>query len=368
MDKKLAKSAQEILAQLIKPPKLNRGDKVAAITLSWGGPGSFPYRVEIGKRRLEEIFGLQVVPTPHALKSAEWIYKNPAARADDLMAAFLNPGIKAIISTIGGDDSMRLIPFIDLNVIKKNPKIFMGFSDTTVTHFMCLKAGLSSFYGPGIMTSFAENVAMHNYTIQGILKTLFSSDVIGPIPYNTEGWTNELLDWSDERNQNIRRGMQPPTEWNFIGNKQAICRGRLLGGCLEVLQFLNGSALWPDLSMWDQAILFLETSEEGIEPIAVTRFMRNLAAQGILSRLNGILFSKPGGKAMTSAQFPEYDQALVKVFEEYQIPLIPIVTGMDFGHSSPMWILPYGALAEINPNQKIVSTLENAVGAFPKNT
>lgn len=349
------------LAQLITPPKLNRGDRIAAISLSWGGPGSFPYRFEIGKRRLEGNFGLQVVPTTHALKSAEWIYKNPQARADDLMAAFLDPSIKAIISTIGGEDSIRLIPFVDLSIIKNNPKIFMGYSDATVTHFMCLQAGLSSFYGPGIMTVFAENVAMHNYTIQGILKTLFSSDVIGPIPYNTEGWTNELLDWSDERNQNIRRVLQRATAWNFIGDKQAICTGRLLGGCLEVLQFLNSSALWPDLSVWDHAILFLETSEEGIEPTAVIRFMRNLAAQGILSRLNGILFSKPGGKIMTSARFSEYDQALVTVFEEYQLPLIPIVTGMDFGHSAPMWILPYGALAEINSVQKTVSILESGV-------
>ena len=91
---------------LIKAPKLNVGDKVAVITLSWGGPGTFPNRFEAGKQRLEEIFGLQVVPTKHALKSAEWIYQNPKARADDLMEAFLDPSIKGIITTIGGEDSL----------------------------------------------------------------------------------------------------------------------------------------------------------------------------------------------------------------------------------------------------------------------
>lgn len=348
------------MQQLIKPPKLNHGDKVATLTLSWGGPGAFPQRYEVGKQRLEEIFGLYVVQTKHALKNAEWIYQNPKARADDLMEAFLDPSIKAIISNIGGDDSIRLIPFVDLNIIKNNPKVFMGYSDTTVTHFMCLKAGLSSFYGPAVMTAFAENVAMHDYTIHGIRKTLFSNETIGSIPKNTKGWTTELLDWSDENNQNIKRVLNPPTGWNFIGDNKHIRKGRLIGGCLEALQFINGTELWPNFSTWDQGILFLETSEEGMEPPAVTRFIRNLAAQGILHSLTGILFSKPGGQHMTAARFSEYDQALLKVFEEYRIPLIPIVTEMDFGHSDPMWTLPFGAMVEINPDRKTVTILENA--------
>ncbi|MBN8512609.1 MAG: hypothetical protein J0L79_06270 [Rickettsiales bacterium] len=142
----------------------------------------------------------------------------------------------------------------------------MGYSDTTVTHFMCLEAGLSSFYGPAVITAFAENVSMHEYTIRGIRKTLFSREVIGAIPHNTEGWSTELLDWSDENNQNIRRTLNPPTAWNFIGEKQHVCRGRFIGGCLEVIQFLNSTELWPNLSTWDQAILFLETSEDGMDP------------------------------------------------------------------------------------------------------
>lgn len=348
------------LESLIKPLKLNPGDKVAAITLSWGGPGTFPYRFEIGKKRLEEIFGLHVIPTKHAIKSADWIYRNPKARADDLMEAFLDPNIKGIISTIGGDDSIRLIPFVDVNVLRQNPKIFLGYSDTTITHFMCLKAGLRSFYGPSVMTAFAENVEMHGYTVEGIRANLFSDKAVGSIPQNTEGWTTELLDWSDQSNQNIKRILNSPTSWNFIGDTQKTVQGRMIGGCLESLEFINGTELWPDVSIWDEAILFLETSEEGAAPSVVTRFMRNLAAQNILKRLNGILFSKPGGKHMTADQFPQYDQALLNIFDEYTLPHIPIVTGMDFGHSDPMWTLPYGALTEINSKKKTITILENA--------
>ncbi|PPE03586.1 LD-carboxypeptidase [Holospora curviuscula] len=200
-----------------------------------------------------------------------------------------------------------------------------------------------------------------DYTISSILKTLFSSEIIGAIPNNTEGWTIELLDWSDENNQSIRRSLNPPSGWHFIGENKHMCKGRLIGGCLEVMQFLNNTELWPDLSTWDRAVLFLETSEEGIKLFAVTRFMRNLAAQGIISRLSGILLSKPGGSYMTVGHFYEYDQALLKVFEEYKIPPIPIVTRMDFGHSDPMWILPYGVMVAINPGKNTVTILENSV-------
>ncbi len=72
----------DYLEQLIKPEKLKIGDKVVAISLSWGGAGAYPYRYEIGKSRLESIFGLQVYPTKHALRSEEWISNNPKARAD----------------------------------------------------------------------------------------------------------------------------------------------------------------------------------------------------------------------------------------------------------------------------------------------
>ncbi len=350
------------LADLVVPEKLNRGDKVVAITLSWGGAGEFLDRFEMGKKRLEESFGVEVVPSRHALRSAEWIYNNPEARAQDLMEAFSDKQVKAIISNIGGDDSIRLIPFVNLDVITNNPKVFLGYSDTTVSHFMCLKAGIRSFYGPALMTAFAENVSPHEYSMRGIKANLFTTDILGNIPNNSEGWTTEFLDWSDPKNQSRKRILKPATGWNFIGSKDVVS-GRLIGGCLEALQFLNGSELWPDNTIWDDSILFLETSEEGMEPPVVTRFLRNLAAQGILQRVKGILFSKPGGKNIIFERFAEYDNAILKVFKEYGIGIIPIATWMDFGHSDPMWTLQYGALAEINAIEKSVSILESTVGA-----
>src|SRR6185295_15225137 len=97
---------------MLKPKKLKRGDKVATISLSWGGAGSIPHRYEAGKKQLIETFGVEVVETKNALKPSDRIYKNPEARAEDLMEAFSDSSIKAIISNIGGDDSIRTLPFI----------------------------------------------------------------------------------------------------------------------------------------------------------------------------------------------------------------------------------------------------------------
>jgi muramoyltetrapeptide carboxypeptidase LdcA involved in peptidoglycan recycling len=131
---------------LTKPEKLKPGDKVAAVSSSCGGPSVFPDRYEIGKRQFEKEFGVHVVEIPHTLKSAEWISEHPKERAQDLMEAFQDPSIKAIISTIGGGDSVRILPFLDLDIIRKNPKVVIGYSDTTVTHLACYKAGLMSYY------------------------------------------------------------------------------------------------------------------------------------------------------------------------------------------------------------------------------
>lgn len=117
---------------MIKPQKLQPGDKVATVSLSWGGPGTHPQCYEAGKRQLQDEFDLTVVEMPHSLHDAGWLHRHPQARADDLMQAFADPSIKAIISTIGGDDSIRILHYLDLDVIRSNPKILLGYSDTTV--------------------------------------------------------------------------------------------------------------------------------------------------------------------------------------------------------------------------------------------
>jgi muramoyltetrapeptide carboxypeptidase LdcA involved in peptidoglycan recycling len=345
----------------LKPEKLQPGDKVATVSLSWGGPGAFPHRYKAGKQQLQDEFGVTVVEMPHTLRDASWLQLNPRARADDLMQAFADPSIKAIISTIGGDDSIRILPFLDLDVIRSNPKIFIGYSDTTVTHMACVKAGLVSFYGPAIMAGFAENGGMFPYMVDSVHKTLFASGPIGSIHPNTEGWTVEHLAWAEPENQTRKRKLSTPTGWKFLQGKGSH-RGHLIGGCFEALDWLRGTDFWPEPEMWHGAILFLETSEDAPPPTTVQRGLRTYAAMGILKGLSGLLFGRPGGQ-VEPERFNEYDKAISQViFEEEGLTALPIITHMDFGHTDPMFVLPYGIQAEINCNNQRFSIIESAVG------
>lgn len=343
---------------LRKPEKLVAGDTIATISLSWGGAATFPHRYQIGKERLENKCGLKVKEARHALRDADWLYRNPQARAEDLMECFADPEVKGIFAIIGGDDSIRLMPFIDYEVIAKNPKIFLGYSDSTVTHFMCMRAGVRSFYGPAVMTAFAENVEMHEYTVQSLGRTLYTHEPIGSIPQNFQGWTNEHLEWSNPDNAHIRRRLNLPDPWRFIAGQEKV-QGRLIGGCVELLQLLLGTELWPSIDEFDDCILFFEISEDGMTQMQTQAFLRNLASQGILKRLKGMLFSKPAG--VPEHTFYEYDGTIGKVLSEYGRADMPVITNMDFGHTDPMLTLPIGALAEIDPQAQTFSILESGV-------
>jgi len=345
---------------MLKPPKLHPGDTIATVSLSWGGPGTIPQRYQAGKQQLMQVFDLNVIEMAHTLKDAGWLQHNPQARADDLMAAFSDPSIKGIISTIGGDDSIRILPYLDLDIMRANPKIFMGYSDTTISHLACYKAGLVSFYGPAIMSGFAENGGMFPYMVESVRKTLFSSAPIGVIPPNTSGWTVEHLSWDNPANQNQPRKLNPSTDWRWLQG-QGIHQGHLLGGCFEVLDWLRGTDFWPTPSEWQNAILFLETSEEAPSPELVKFGLRTYAALGILPRLSGILFARPGGQIPVETH-TEYDKVLLQVVaEENGLADLPIITNLDFGHTDPMFTLPYGLQAEIDCDKQTFTIFENAV-------
>jgi muramoyltetrapeptide carboxypeptidase LdcA involved in peptidoglycan recycling len=342
--------------KLLKPKALQKGDKVATISLSWGGAGEIPYRYEQGKKQIQDIFGLEVVETKNALKPAKWIYHNPQERANDLMEAFSDKSIKAIISNIGGEDSIRILRHIDLDVIKKNPKIFIGFSDSTITHFLCLKAGLTSFYGTSTLVGFAENGGMHNYQIEDLKRTLFSYEPIGEVLPNKNGWTSERLEWFDETLLHTKRKLEISPGWNFLqGN--TIEKGKLIGGCLEVLEFLKGTTYWPKKEVFDNSILFFETSEDIPPPEYFRWWLRNYAELGILKQANGIIVGRPYHNKYSK----EYDAEIIKVLAEENLTDLPVITQMDFGHTCPTFTIPIGVEAEIDCINKKFKILESGV-------
>lgn len=342
--------------ELVKPKKLKTGDTVATVSLSWGGAGDpeILWRYQLGKERLANIFGLKVIEMENTLKGSEFICKHPEARAKDLMDAFKNPDIRAIFSCIGGDDSIRLLPYIDFEIIRKNPKIFMGYSDSTITHLMCYKAGLTSFYGPSVLAELAENIKIFDYTREYINKALFNNSSIGLIPA-AEKWTGERIEWTED-NKDIPKTMEDNLGYKFLQGS-GIVKGKLFGGCLEVLEKAKGTILWPDESIFEDVILFLETSEDTPSPDDLLYSLRNYADLGILQKVKAILFGKP----YQEIYYGDYQEVIKTIVAENDLYNTPIVYNMTFGHNQPMCVLPYGVLAEINCEEETFYILESGV-------
>ena len=336
---------------------LQHGDKVATISLSWGGAGEpeLRWRYEQGVERLKNVFGLEVVAMPNSLKGAAYLYENPQARAEDLMNAFKDPSIKGIVSNIGGSESIRLLPYIDFDVIRENPKVFIGFSDATITHLFCHKAGISSFYGPAILTDFAENVQMHEYTVESIKKTLFSNEVIGEIKPSPV-WTSQRLEWVIE-NKHISREMNEDNKGYELLQGKGIAQGRLIGGCIEVLEFAKGTSLWPDKAYFKDSILFFETSEDLPIPANIEYWLRNYGTQGILQEVNGIIFFF----FLHEKYYEEYKESIATILHELGLNELPVLYNLNFGHTEPKFVIPYGAMAEINCEEVKFSIIDSGV-------
>ncbi|MBP0980498.1 MAG: LD-carboxypeptidase [Oscillospiraceae bacterium] len=338
---------------LKKAKVLKKGDTVCTVSSSWGGAGDadLRFRYEIGKKRLEEM-GLNVIEMPHTLAGSQYVYENPQARAADLNAAFANPEIKAVFSCIGGSDSVRMLPYLDWDVIKANPKIYMGYSDSTVTHLICHKAGFTSFYGPSILAEFAENNKMFDYTKHWVEKTLFSPAPLGEIK-PCEEYTDDYVPWTVET-QHIDKKMKPNKGYELLQGS-GVVQGRLIGGCLDVWEFVKGTDLFPDKKYFDGAILFFETSEDTPNPDFIEFWLRNYATMGVLQKVNGIIFGKP----YQEKYYDEYKQRILKVLKEIDSN-IPVFYNGSFGHNEPMCVIPYGVMAQLDCDNMTFTILESA--------
>ncbi len=342
--------------EMIKPRALRPGDRIAAISLSHGWPCAFPGAYRDGKRQLQEAFGVEVIESRHALANSQWLGAHPEARAADLMEVLQDPSIHGIVSTIGGDDSIRILPYLDYSVIRQNPKVFLGYSDSTVTHFAFLKAGVTSFYGPSVMAGFDENGGLSPYMAESIRQTLFAPSPTTVLLPNLDGWTVASWEWQSEHRNAIRRKVQPSSGWKWLQGRGRH-RGRLIGGCLDVLDWLRGTPVWPEPAQWRNSILFLETSEERPSPTQVSYMLRAMAATGALSEVQGLLYGRPYGDEST---FEAYDRALLRVLAEQSLTSIPVITRMDFGHTDPKFTLPIGVAAEIDCDAQQIRLLEPA--------
>lgn len=342
---------------LIKPPRLREGDTVATISLSGGYAGSIPARYAAGKRQIEATFGLRVVEAPNSQRDAEYLYRNPQARVDDLHWALANDDIAGMFSNIGGSESVRLLPMIDFELLRKRPKIFMGLSDSTVQHFAQLHAGTASFSGPSVLMDLAENCGMHPFVEDAVRRVLFSPEPPGELRPSPE-WTEEYLEWTVPENETVRRTFVANPGWTWVQGATHAVEGPLLGGCVEVLEMLKGTEWWPPLDRWTSAVLYFEMSVP-TTPTVFEYQLRNYGSQGILSRASAILLGRPY-RFSDEAKLRVFDVAQ-KVLREFSREDMPVVGHMDFGHTSPMCVIPNGCTARVDAAKRTVALVEAAV-------
>ena len=345
---------------MIKPRHLSPGERVAVVSLSSGllGEAKTIHKYHLAKERLARDFGLELVAMPNALRGIDYLYEHPEARAADLMDAFRDPSIRAVFCAIGGDDTIRLLPWVDFDVLHDNPKIFTGFSDTTTNHFMMYKAGLMSYYGASLMGTWSEYVRINDYALDMLRRTLLAPQPTLEIPsapywYDDE---DEKIWWTEENMHRLKPYHPEEVGYEVVQGAGAV-EGPLLGGCIDVFPMLWGTTLWPSLDEWRGKLLFLETSEEDMPCDYLTWYLRNLQAQGILDVIAGILVGKPARRS----KYEPYKEVYRKVvgFEAGR-PDLPILCNVNFGHAEPICVLPIGAMCRLDADKKTVTLLESA--------
>lgn len=347
-----------LMKNFIKPKRLQAGDTVAAITLSSGLAAIYPHVYETAKKNLEDIFGLKVITTPHALKDEDWIYNNPKERAEDLHWALENPEVKGIISMIGGNESVRILPYLNHDLIRKHPKVFVGFSDTTIQHVAFLNAGVTSFYGPSILAGIAY-IRAYPYMLESFRRVLFEgyTGTLQTAPH----WSETFLDWGTPdygAKAHEAPGLQAGEGWQWLQGDKRV-EGQLIGGCIEVLEMLKGTQWWPKSELFQNAVLYLETSEEVPVPTRIEEWLRNYGSQGVLNSISALLFARPCG--YTPEMKEEVQQNILKVLKEVGREDLPVVANMDIGHTTPLMTLPNGCKVAVDAEKKTIELLESGV-------
>ncbi len=341
--------------QYKKPERLKRGDTVAVVSPSWGGPSRFPRVYENGLKVLRG-WGLKIKEFPSARRDAAFLRANPRFRAEDINAAFSDPEIKAVIASIGGNDSVRILPFLDKRVVSGNPKILMGYSDTTTLHVFLNLQGVASFYGPSVMGGLSQAESLPAGFQEHVRKMLFEPEdgyAYSPYKEYCEGYP----DWGNEANLGKVNPLRASEGWRWLQGTGTVS-GKLFGGCVEVLEMLKGTEFWPAREFWKGKIFFLETSEDKPPLWYIDQVLRNYGMLGVFERINGLIFSRP--MRYSDEEKTNLEAALLRVAgEEFGRPDLPIVANFDIGHTDPQVVLPLGIKAEINCSAKSVRLTES---------
>ena len=333
-------------------PKLTPGDRVAIVSPSFAAPGVFPEVYDLGCQRLREVFKLEPISFPATATPGA----SAKARSEDLVAAFTDPSIKAVISSIGGNDQVTYIKHLPSEPFRANPKPFFGFSDNThFAHFL-FQLGIPSYYGGSLFTQYARPGVMDSFTIDYLQAALFTG---GHIELQSSSEYSDVdLDWNEPSNLTCTPPYETNPGWYWDGGKNA--DGILWGGCVESIdEILRHHIALPSLEQSHELVLMLETSEELPTAEMVYRTLRALGEHGILSRIQGVVVGRPKVwefmNLVSSAERAQHQEeqraAVLRALRTYNKD-IPIVQNLDFGHTNPQIPMPLGRKIELHSDKQ----------------
>ena len=322
----------------IYPEALCPGDTIAVVA-----PASElnQERVERATRRLEEM-GFQVRIPSDLYRKRGYLAGSDAQRAEELMAMFRDPEVKAIFPGTGGYGTTRMIALLDYQEIRKNPKILLGFSDITGLHLAIhKKTGLVTFHGPNLMYGLGSEDNLTDFSAKYLWQAIYEPNYSdNPETFIHPGYTYELPD--------------DATPIKVIS--PGVAQGRLIGGNLSLISPLIGS----EFEIGTQGrILFLEDVNEA--PYRIDRYLSHLRLSGKLDQVAGVIL---GIFRKCEPDDPEGSLSLEEVFQDYFADLgVPVIMNFPIGHFRYNATLPVGAMVELDADQGRVTLLENPVRA-----
>ena len=314
----------------ILPRRLSAGDTVALVA-----PASATFNsvdVAIARESLEGL-GLKVKVGEHVLSRHGYLSGTDKDRAADINRFFRDDDVRAVLPIRGGWGSSRVLPHLDFDLIRRNPKVLLGYSDITALHLAIhAKTGLVTFHGPNGMGRWDE----------------WSVDIVRRMLFHGEAMT-----LANPRKLSDRNALTP-IEHRVQTIRAGTAQGRLIGGNLTVMTAILGSPFVPST---DGAILFLE--DVGEDLYRIDRMFTQLKLAGILDRIRGFVFgtcSECGpGEGFASLTLEE-------ILADHITPLgVPAWFGAMIGHATPQWTVPVGAEAEIDGAAGTIRLLAPAV-------
>jgi muramoyltetrapeptide carboxypeptidase len=313
-----------------KPPRLRRGDTVGLVEPAYFTPDAFDLELVLETIRA---MGLVPKPAPNILSRYGYLAGQDEERATHINAMFADPQVRAIFAVRGGWGSARVLPHLDFDLIRANPKLLIGFSDITALHLaLAARTDCPSIHGPNAASAWGR----------------LSWDSFRRLAFDAETPT-----WSVPAGTEDRLAQRSGRIRIFRPGRAS---GPLIGGNLTVLSALVGT---PYLPSFDGAILFLEDVEEA--QYRIDRMLTQLALAGILPRVAGVVFGQcTDCVARNSSSIGGF--TLSEVLAQHLTPLgVPAFQGALFGHIENQFSLPVGVRAEIDATAGTIRMLEPVV-------